>query len=166
MVNSPQLKGKKTSLIVDATGVGTPIVDMLREAKLSPIGVMITGGLHVTHENGYFHVPKRDLASSVTMLSGKKELKITSDLPFATDLHEELRNFQVKVNQIGHDSYESWRERDKDDLVLAIALACWYATWYAARHKPLPPVAPVYGSGSAINPIFRWLPGRGGKMEW
>jgi hypothetical protein len=50
VVNSPQLKGRETSLIVDATGVGVMLVDMLREANLSPIGVMSTSGLNATYE--------------------------------------------------------------------------------------------------------------------
>jgi hypothetical protein len=36
-------------------------------------------------------------------------------------------NFKVKVNlATGHDSYEAWRESVHDDLVLAVALACWH----------------------------------------
>jgi hypothetical protein len=51
----------------------------------------------------------------------KKELKIAAELPFGTELLEELRNFRVKVDlQTGHDSYEAWRERDKDDLMLVV----------------------------------------------
>jgi len=44
------------------------------------------------------------------------------------ELVKELENFKVKVNiQTAHDSYEAWRESDHDDLVLALALACWWA---------------------------------------
>lgn len=104
----------------------------------------LRAALHVTRENGYYHVPKRDLVSSVKMLFGKKELKIAAGLPFGAELLEELRNFRVKVNpQTGHDSYEAWRERDKDDLVLAVAFACWYAL-YQKKHEP-PIVGPPPG---------------------
>lgn len=27
----------------------------------------------------------------------------------------------------GHDSYEAWRDGDHDDLVLSLAMACWFA---------------------------------------
>jgi hypothetical protein len=44
-------------------------------------------------------------------------------------LKEELLNFRRKINlKTAHDSYEHWRESDHDDLVLATALACWWAT--------------------------------------
>ena len=52
---------------------------------------------------------------------------------------------RVKVNlQTGHDSYEAWRERDHDDLVLAVAFASWYALW-RKQHEP-PIVAPTFGT--------------------
>jgi excisionase family DNA binding protein len=41
-------------------------------------------------------------------------------------LMRELLAFRVKINlQTEHDSYEAWREKDHDDLVLAVALAVW-----------------------------------------
>jgi hypothetical protein len=48
-------------------------------------------------------------------------------LPFREILLTELENFRVKINvNTGHETYEAWREREHDDLVLATALACWY----------------------------------------
>jgi len=32
----------------------------------------------------------------------------------------------VKITAKAHDIYEPWREGIHDDLVLAVALACWY----------------------------------------
>lgn len=29
-----------------------------------------------------------------------------------------------------HDSYEAWREGDHDDLVIAVAMACWIIEYY------------------------------------
>jgi hypothetical protein len=44
-------------------------------------------------------------------------------------LRESLREFltfRIKMNAATeHESFEAWRERDHDDLVLAVALACW-----------------------------------------
>ena len=54
-------------------------------------------------------------------------------LPEAAVLVQELENFQVKLSELGHDSYGTWRENQHDDLVLAVALACWYRQWWC-RH--------------------------------
>jgi len=60
-------------------------------------------------------------------------LKIPSTLPEAHTLLKEMTNFRVKISQAGHDSYGAWREGTHDDLLLAVALACW-----AAEKKALP----------------------------
>ena len=42
---------------------------------------------------------------------------------------EELLNFRRKINlNMAHDPYEHWRDSNHDDLVLAVAMACWEAT--------------------------------------
>ena len=52
-------------------------------------------------------------------------------LPDAPVLKAELENFRVKISLAGHDTYaagagDEWRQGAHDDLVLAVALACWY----------------------------------------
>ena len=43
--------------------------------------------------------------------------------------HGELQNFRHKQNpKTSHVSFEHWRDSDHDDLVLAVAMACWGAT--------------------------------------
>lgn len=51
-----------------------------------------------------------------------------SDPVFAT----EALNFKAKISLSGHECYAAcaagdWRDGAHDDLVLAVALACWYA---------------------------------------
>jgi hypothetical protein len=38
---------------------------------------------------------------------------------------QELMNFRVKVAASANETFEAWRERDHDDLVLAVANAAW-----------------------------------------
>jgi hypothetical protein len=41
---------------------------------------------------------------------------------------DELQKFRAKINlDTGEASFEHWRERDTDDVVLALACALWYA---------------------------------------
>src|ERR1700733_11177591 len=62
IVRHPELVGK-CALAVDGTGVGAPVVDMLRAARLGCdiSAVTITGGEREHHDN----VPKRDLMAGV-----------------------------------------------------------------------------------------------------
>ena len=127
LMQSNQLLNQ-TALVVDATGVGRPVVDLFRKAGLRPVAITITGGNVVTTGGGGYHVPKRDLVTTLQVLFQSGKLKIAGGLKLAPVLMEELLNFKVKINvRTAHDSYEAWREGIHDDLVLAVALACWYA---------------------------------------
>jgi hypothetical protein len=118
-------------LVVDRTGVGVGVYDYLKKAqpaaRLEP--VMITGGSATGRtEDGAWSVPKRELAGALLVLLGTRRLEVVPGLPLAKVLNRELANFKAKVNiATGHESFEAWREKDHDDLVLAVAMACWYA---------------------------------------
>lgn len=115
-------------LIVDATGVGVGVVEMLKERGLKYRAVSITGGTAESHSGGTYHVPKRTLVSRAVAPFEGKRLKIARGMRLVPELVKELENFKVKVNtHTAHDSYEAWRSSDHDDLVLALALACWWA---------------------------------------
>ncbi len=117
----------EAALVVDATGVGAAVVEMLSAAGLATTRVLITAGLGVTQaEDRAWHVPKRELVSVMQVLLQGRRLAIARGLPEARLLARELAVFKVKVTAAGNERFESWRERDHDDLVLAVALACWY----------------------------------------
>ncbi len=122
--------GQTPVLVVDQTGVGRPVVDMLRAADLKPVAVTITGGDAVTQDGLEYRVPKRDLVSAVEVLLQSDRLKIARGLPEAQTLTSELLAFKVSISLKGHDSYGNdvgpWRENPHDDMVLAVAMACWY----------------------------------------
>jgi hypothetical protein len=130
LVQRPELAQSVTSLIVDATGVGRPVVDLLRRAALPCrlVPVIITGGDKETCESGMWHVPKRDLISGLALLFQRGEIEICGHLPESETLAAELSAMRVKISLGGHDTYGAWREGEHDDLVLAAALACWRAT--------------------------------------
>jgi hypothetical protein len=119
----------KTTLAVDATGVGAPVVDLFKReqihAELKPI--QIVGGANVSEEFGMIRVPKRDLVSVVQVGLQNRTLKIASGLGLAEVLSRELQNFTVKITDSANDVYGAWREGTHDDLVLAVALALWTA---------------------------------------
>ena len=118
------------TLVVDQTGVGAPVVDMFRKANLNPAGVLIHGGATESRAGRTYNVPKRNLVGVVQVPLQNKRLQI-ADNPLREILVQELLNFKVKIDpETTHDSYSAWRENDHDDLVLATALAIWWAEQY------------------------------------
>jgi len=125
LMEKDPLRGR-VLLVVDATGVGLPVIDLLKKEGLRPIGITITGGTEATRVGGGYHVPKRDLVINLQVLFQSERLKAAESLPLARTFINELLGFKVKINIRGHDSYEAWREGVHDDLVLAVSLAAWY----------------------------------------
>jgi hypothetical protein len=124
LMESPAL-GYNKALVVDATGVGRPVVDMLRAARLSPTAVMVTGGATVSHKDGFVNVPKRELVSITQILLQSGRLTIAESLPKAKTLIQEMLSFQVKITESANDTYGAWREGAHDDLLFALMLAVW-----------------------------------------
>lgn len=119
-----------SELVVDNTGVGRAVTDMLYLEDLNPVCITITGGDTVNHDDLDFRVPKRDIVSELVVALQNKRLLIAAALPDAETLIHELLAFKIKVNlKTAHDSYEAWREGDHDDLVLSVGMAVWASTW-------------------------------------
>jgi hypothetical protein len=135
-------------LVVDITGVGRPVVDMFERIPYSDeqfVRVLITNGQGATFDrpSGSWHVARRELVGVMQALLQTSRLKVAQSLPEAKLLTEELLAFKAKVAPLGNDPLE-WRERDHDDLVLALAVALWFAE----RFPPEPPCdLPVLSGG-------------------
>lgn len=114
-------------LIADATGVGRPVIEMMKRKGINPVAVTITAGIELSRDEfGYFRVPKRDLVGELQVLLQEGRLKIAEALEHSRTLVQELMNFKVKITAAAHDTYGVWREGVHDDLVFAVALACWF----------------------------------------
>lgn len=127
IVRRPEMAGCK--LVVDATGVGRPVVELLRSAHLPcwVTAVTITGGDAAHGSDSEWHVPKKDLLTGLLVLLEEGQLKIPRDLKEARTLLKELSEIQVKHRAGGRVQMGAEGSGQHDDLVLAVALACWRA---------------------------------------
>ena len=118
------------SLVVDHTGVGRAVVDLLlsRNPPVSIVPVTITAGLDFSGDRrGGFRVPKKDLVTALNLVLQQRRMKIPRTLALADTLATELGNFKVKVTAAANETFGAWREGQHDDLVLALAMAVWYS---------------------------------------
>ena len=114
---------KPPLLAVDFTGVGRPVVQAMREAGLSPVGVTITSGFDENRISRFeWRVPKRNLISNLAVAIESGRLKIAPGLAEAEALVKELVNFKMKISAAGNETFEAWRESIHDDLVLSVAI--------------------------------------------
>jgi hypothetical protein len=148
---------KDTELVIDYTGVGRPVFDLFRHSGISPVGMLITSGVTEATIDGVAHVPKLGLISRLQALLHEGRLKIQKELPEAKTLVGELTDFRVQYTAAGHLTFNA-REGRHDDLVLALAIACYRAAgdgvayaglldWYRQQAAPQETPAPRYFVG-------------------
>jgi hypothetical protein len=128
LATTPALE--RAPLIVDQTGVGRPVVDLLRTAvgvgRVIPVTIT-SGHAASVQPDGSRHVPKKDLVTSLVSLLEDRRLKVARNLVEARTLVDELLNFKMEITDSANVTYGAWRSGQHDDLVLAVALACWWA---------------------------------------
>lgn len=139
------------ALVVDATGVGRPVVDSLRHTGLSPIAVTITGGSEVHGGRGAYRVPKNDLVSNLILLFQQRRIRIAASLHHAETLIRELEAMRMRITASGNDQYGAYGEGEHDDLVLALALALWYAERQDGRMRRRAQPRSASGAGITIS---------------
>jgi len=124
ILQDPKMLGQ-SHLVVDATGVGAPVMDLLRRARIRAniTAVTITGGDRAHSHGDQWHVPKQELLTGLESLMECGELRIAGKLREAGRLVKEFESMQVEARVNGR-----WKiQGDHDDLVLALSLACWRA---------------------------------------
>ncbi len=117
-------------LIVDYTGVGAPVYDMLVKNGLKPVAFTITGGSkpNVTNRNK-MSVPKRDMVASLQIALQNHILSIPSSLKELGQLKSEIQNFHMKIDKNSSTTFGALRDSIHDDITMSLCMAIWYADY-------------------------------------
>jgi hypothetical protein len=126
-VDKPPLD--RVRLVVDQTGVGAAVMEMLRAMRDRPwpVSVTISAGLNTESDGccGWL-IPKKDLVGMLQVLLQTRRLKVAGTLPEAGLLVEELMKFKMKPQPVNtSDPLAAWRDGQHDDMVFAVAIAVW-----------------------------------------
>jgi len=115
----------------DATGVGDPVLDILRGARLGceVTAVTITSGSKATASGSVAApacgVPKQDLIAGLQVILESRELKIAEGLAETGTLVRELMDVRYYSGMRGRQRIGADGSGEHDDLVIALALAVW-----------------------------------------
>ncbi len=131
--------GPGLTVCVDATGLGDPVVDLLRESSPGTriVACYFNHGDRRTRE-GFQQVKigKAYLVSLLQTLLQARRLHLPRT-PEAEILAAELRDYEIRVDQDANDRYGAFKVGTHDDLVTALGLAV----------QSPPPVSLVWGRG-------------------
>ena len=143
-------------LLVDATGVGTPVVDILREAlgrerARDLLAVTFTHGDRFTIDRAArtASLGKAYLVSRLQALLQTARLKLPQT-DEARALARELHDYEIRIDTDANDRYGAFRVGTHDDLVTALGLACVF-------EPPAPRTV-------TVTPDFAALVRRGGRF--
>jgi len=148
---------ENAELIVDGTGVGEAVVEIMREQGLRPIPIITTGsgrareiyadvsevfrgyswGDRATKLNTRIlkeiHVPKSDLVAAGQLLVQQERVRVSSKLKWAEEAQKQFKSFRGKINErTKHKVYEAETEEEHDDIVICFLLGAW---WFV-KHRP------------------------------
>jgi len=114
--------GSDPLIYVDATGVGGPVVDLLRGARYAVVPVCFNHGDRRVRGHGEVRLGKAWLVSRLQVLlqQGRLHLPRSSE---AEVLARELMDYEIRVDQNGSDKYGAFKVGTHDDLVTALGLA-------------------------------------------
>src|SRR5262249_42490394 len=131
LLTRPPLNGdartKPAELVIDETGVGRAVGDIFADAGLKPVRVSITAGNEATFagRERSWHVAKTILISIVDAMLHTGTLRFAASLSDAPTMRDELLDFRRRLSETGRATYAA-RTGAHDDLVLAVAIACWW----------------------------------------
>lgn len=143
-----------TQLLVDGTGVGEAVVDIMRETGLNPLPIVFTGGSSVRAVYEEFgkvfgggnsqtfsraqilkemHVPKEDLVHAGMLMIQQNRLRLAAHLQHEDDFKRQMESFKGKVNEAtGHRKFENESDDIHDDFVVTFLMAAWWRTYSRA----------------------------------
>jgi hypothetical protein len=122
----PLIEGVRTYL--DMTGVGRPVLQMLREAGVRDMhGISITSAkAPATRTPNGWNVGKAELVNAVQIEMQTGRLRFGHKVEHVEKLVRELKEFRARINASGNTTFNA-REGQHDDLVLALSYAVFGA---------------------------------------
>lgn len=148
---------EKHDLIVDGTGVGEVVVDMMRDKGLLPTPIVFTGGdtsrevyapySDVFSKSKFSHskmkvlkqinVPKKDMVDCAVNFLEQKRLSMSPNVTYKEDFIYQLSNFKGKINEKGNTKFEADKETIHDDLVACFLMFAWWEHYQEPREEKI-----------------------------
>lgn len=117
--------GSTLAVYVDATGLGAPVVDLLREnsAGTPIVACYFNHGDRKTRQSRrQVLIGKAYLVARLQTLLQARRLHLPRS-PEAETLAQELRDYEIRVDPDANDRYGAFKVGTQDDLVTALGLA-------------------------------------------
>ena len=121
------------SIVADATGVGAPLVDALRDKMpyADIISAIFTGGYEARFDGDMLYLPKNVAVSTLLACFESGRIHISEKLQLRDALFDELQNYELRVTDEGAERFDH-KSSGFSDLLSALMLA----VFYSERRRP------------------------------
>ena len=124
MLKEP-LRGR-ARLVIDASGLGRVVSDLLFEQGVEHHAVQMTVGQNWVEKGRYVNVGKTLLLETLSLLFATGDLTFAHDLPLREDILAELETFQLETTAAGNQVITQGKSgAHHGDLAIALAAACF-----------------------------------------
>lgn len=171
-----ELLANNSELLIDGTGVGSAVVDLLRAMNLAPIPIIFTASGQVREVHAEFgkmfdsapgsfrplqvvkelHVPKVDLVGAGRLILEQGRLRVAKGLRWAGDLEKQLMAFKGKVNEKTQRTSFGDEGDAHDDMVVCLLMAAWWALRGGNEIKDRPVYRSDKVNEDGWNPADHW----------
>lgn len=126
-----RMRGDLT-FVMDATGVGEAVKDLLVAKGLNPLCIYYSGGAtahKVRSGNGStigWTVPKQDLVHAAQLLVQQHRIKVLPSCRRRDEFAAQMKGFKGRINERGRLSADAVDDELHDDMVNHALMASWY----------------------------------------
>lgn len=129
--------GAHVLLAADATGVGRPVLEMLRaqggHERVEIVGITAHGGHNITGTWPDPHVPKQALVDELLVAVEQQALHVPG--PVAGPVAAQMLAYREHITRTGRRTFAA-PGKGRDDLISALQLAAWAgAHWHRAAGR-------------------------------
>ena len=156
IMGSEQIRSEGGRLVVDATGLGAPLLADLREQGIGPVlGINVTAGQSESAsqaDSAIINLGKQPLVTALQVAFERGKIRLGAGVP--ERFEEQLLNFGPKINRrTGNVAYEAIDESQHDDLVISSSLCFWFASTKLSKVNPIEQRLGYYEDQEVYDPM-------------
>ena len=118
-------RNQPPEFLLDSTGVGVAIRDMLAAKGVRMKAVTITAGEAFSRQGPIYHVGKARLIGTFLGAFDAGKVHVNPNMPIWPQVEKEMLGFRAEMSAQGRAKFEA-EPGENDDMLFALALCVWY----------------------------------------
>jgi len=120
----------KSKLVIDGTGLGRVMSDLLNDQGIDHLAVQFTSGQEWRRSGRYINASKTLMVENTAVLFSTGELTFAHDLPMRNELEAELASFTVQTTAAGNSVIgQSRTASGHGDAAISLIIGCFAAQY-------------------------------------